>query len=74
MGAGSWRIGLWCRGERNRGAVGAREASDPRREPGTADRREALEAVIHDVAPDLTVFDDVKVVSVDAPAGREELR
>ncbi|MDU0289163.1 BON domain-containing protein [Saccharothrix longispora] len=40
----------------------------------SADRREALEAVIHDVAPDLTVFDDVKVVSVDAPAGREELR
>ncbi|MGM1061864.1 BON domain-containing protein [Saccharothrix sp. Mg75] len=40
----------------------------------SADRRQALEAVIHDVAPGLTVLDDVKVVSVDAPAGREELR
>ncbi|QFZ18067.1 BON domain-containing protein [Saccharothrix syringae] len=39
----------------------------------TAERRSALEAVIHDVAPGLTVLDDVKVVSVDAPAGREEL-
>jgi len=38
------------------------------------ERRDALKAVIHDVAPDLTVLDDVKVVPVDAPAGREEIR
>jgi osmotically-inducible protein OsmY len=38
------------------------------------ERRAALEAVIHDVAPELTVIDDVKVVPSEAPVGREELR
>ncbi|GAA1276330.1 BON domain-containing protein [Saccharothrix xinjiangensis] len=38
------------------------------------ERRDALKAVVHDVAPELTVLDDVKVVPVDAPAGREEIR
>lgn len=38
------------------------------------DRRAELEAVIHDVAPELTVIDDVKVVPSEAPVGREELR
>jgi hypothetical protein len=38
------------------------------------DRRAELEAVIHDVAPELTVLDDVKVVPSEAPVGREELR
>ncbi|MFD7658115.1 BON domain-containing protein [Actinosynnema sp. NPDC059797] len=38
------------------------------------ERRDALKAVIHDVAPELTVLDDVKVVPVGAPAGREEIR
>lgn len=40
----------------------------------SADRRAELEAVIHDVAPELTVLDDVKVTPVEAPIGREELR
>lgn len=40
----------------------------------SAERRAELEAVIHDVAPELTVLDDVKVVPVEAPVGREELR
>jgi osmotically-inducible protein OsmY len=38
------------------------------------ERRAELEAVIHDVAPELTVIDDVKVVPSEAPVGREELR
>lgn len=40
----------------------------------SAERRAQLEAVIHDVAPELTVLDDVQVVPVEAPVGREELR
>ncbi|GAA0207114.1 hypothetical protein GCM10010492_00700 [Saccharothrix mutabilis subsp. mutabilis] len=39
-----------------------------------AERRAELEAVIHDVAPELTVLDDVKVTPVGEPEGREELR
>jgi len=39
-----------------------------------ATRREALEAVIHDIAPELTVLDDVTVVPVGEPGGQEELR
>lgn len=39
-----------------------------------AERRGELEAVIHDVAPELTVLDDVKVTPVGEPEGREELR
>ncbi|GAA1339501.1 BON domain-containing protein [Saccharothrix algeriensis] len=39
-----------------------------------AERKDELEAVIHDVAPELTVLDDVKVVPVGEPDGREELR
>ncbi|WP_367129754.1 BON domain-containing protein [Saccharothrix sp. HUAS TT1] len=38
------------------------------------ERRAELEAVIHDVAPELKVLDDVKVVPSDAPVGREEIR
>lgn len=40
----------------------------------SAERRGELEAVIHDVAPELTVLDDVKVTPVGEPEGREELR
>ncbi|ACU35747.1 BON domain-containing protein [Actinosynnema pretiosum subsp. pretiosum] len=38
------------------------------------ERRAELEAVIHDVAPELTVLDDVKVVPVGEPEGQEDLR
>ncbi|MEU4806165.1 BON domain-containing protein [Actinosynnema sp. NPDC023587] len=39
-----------------------------------AGRREELEAVIHEIAPELTVLDDVRVVPAGEPEGREELR
>jgi hypothetical protein len=38
------------------------------------DRRAELEAVVHEVAPDLQVLDDVRVVSVAEPEGSEDLR
>jgi hypothetical protein len=38
------------------------------------ERRAELEAVVHEVAPDLQVLDDVRVVSVAEPEGSEELR
>lgn len=38
------------------------------------ERRAELEAVIHDVAPELTVLDDVKVVPAGEPEGQEDLR
>ncbi|MEO6082099.1 MAG: BON domain-containing protein [Umezawaea sp.] len=38
------------------------------------ERRAELEAVVHEVAPDLQVLDDVRVVSVGEPEGSEELR
>ncbi|MEV0678888.1 BON domain-containing protein [Actinosynnema sp. NPDC050436] len=39
-----------------------------------AARRDELEAVIREVAPELTVLDDVRVVPAGEPDGREELR
>lgn len=38
------------------------------------DRRAELEAVIHEVAPQLQVLDDVRVANVSEPVGQEELR
>ncbi|MEU5694958.1 BON domain-containing protein [Actinosynnema sp. NPDC020468] len=38
------------------------------------ERRAELEAVVHDVAPEVTVLDDVKVVPVGEPDGSEEIR
>jgi hypothetical protein len=38
------------------------------------ERRADLEAVVHEVAPDHQVVDDVRVVSVAEPEGSEELR
>jgi len=37
-------------------------------------RRAELEAVIHEVAPQLQVLDDVRVANVSEPEGQEELR
>ncbi|MET1074828.1 MAG: BON domain-containing protein [Umezawaea sp.] len=39
-----------------------------------AERRAELEAVVHEIAPDLQVVDDVRVVSVAEPEGSEDLR
>jgi osmotically-inducible protein OsmY len=40
----------------------------------TAPRREAAEAVVHDVAPELQVHNQLDVLPVAAPSGREEIR
>jgi hypothetical protein len=40
----------------------------------TAPRRDAVEAVVHDVAPDLTLHNQLDVLPVDAPHGQEEIR
>jgi osmotically-inducible protein OsmY len=40
----------------------------------TSPRRDAAAAVVHDVAPDLTVHNQLDVLPVDAPHGREEIR
>jgi hypothetical protein len=40
----------------------------------TTARRDAVHAVIHDVAPELTVHNQVAVLPVDAPTTREEIR
>jgi osmotically-inducible protein OsmY len=36
-------------------------------------RRDAAEAVVRDQVPDLTVHNQLDVIAVDAPAGREEI-
>ncbi|MFD9739061.1 BON domain-containing protein [Umezawaea sp. NPDC059074] len=38
------------------------------------ERRAELEAVVHEVAPEVVVMDDVRVVSVAEPEGSEDLR
>jgi osmotically-inducible protein OsmY len=38
------------------------------------ERRAELEAVVHEIAPELQVLDDVRVVGVGEPEGSEELR
>ncbi|WP_020667063.1 hypothetical protein [Amycolatopsis nigrescens] len=43
-------------------------------EVATEGRRAALAEVLHELAPDLLVRNDVRVMSAEAPAGREELR
>jgi osmotically-inducible protein OsmY len=40
----------------------------------TPPRREAAAAVVHDVAPELTVHNQLDVLPVEAPVGREEIR
>jgi osmotically-inducible protein OsmY len=40
----------------------------------TASRRDAIDTVIHEVAPDLRVHDQLDVLPVDAPTTREEIR
>jgi osmotically-inducible protein OsmY len=40
----------------------------------TAPRRDAVEAVVHDVAPELTLHNQLDVLPVEAPHGREEIR
>jgi osmotically-inducible protein OsmY len=40
----------------------------------TPPRRDAAEAVVHDVAPDLTVHNQLDVLPVGPPSGREEIR
>jgi osmotically-inducible protein OsmY len=40
----------------------------------TPPRRDAAEAVVHDVAPDLTVHNQLDVLPVGPPTGREEIR
>jgi osmotically-inducible protein OsmY len=40
----------------------------------TAPRREAAESVVHDVAPELRVHNQLDVLPVGAPTGREEIR
>jgi hypothetical protein len=37
-------------------------------------RRDGVRAVIHDVAPELTVHNQLDVLPVDAPTTREEIR
>ncbi|HET9138649.1 BON domain-containing protein [Actinophytocola sp.] len=37
-------------------------------------RRDELQQVLADVAPDLAVYNDVRVTCADEPSGREELR
>jgi osmotically-inducible protein OsmY len=38
------------------------------------ERKAELETVVHEIAPDLQVMDDIRVVSVEEPHGREEFR
>jgi osmotically-inducible protein OsmY len=38
------------------------------------ERKTELETVVHEIAPDLQVMDDIRVVSVEEPHGREEFR
>ena len=40
----------------------------------TSARRDAIDAVVHEVAPELRVHDQLDVLSADAPAGHEEIR
>jgi hypothetical protein len=37
-------------------------------------RRAALEEVLHEAAPELTIFNDVRVTPAGEPEGEEELR
>ncbi|HEX8864155.1 MAG TPA: hypothetical protein VF821_00735 [Lentzea sp.] len=39
-----------------------------------ADRRQALEEVLHEAAPQLTIFNDVRVTPAGEPDGEEDLR
>ncbi|MEV6239854.1 BON domain-containing protein [Lentzea sp. NPDC051838] len=38
------------------------------------DRRRALEEVLHEVAPELTILNDVRVTPAGEPDGEEDLR
>lgn len=40
----------------------------------TAPRRDAAESVVHDVAPELKVHNQLDVLPVAAPTGQEEIR
>ena len=40
----------------------------------SAPRRDAAEAVVRDVAPELTVHNQLDVLPVAAPTGQEEIR
>jgi len=37
-------------------------------------RREEIDTVLHEIASDMRVFNDIRVTEVAAPTGREELR
>lgn len=39
-----------------------------------AGRRDDIEAVLHDIAPQMRVLNDIRVTEVGAPTGSEELR